>query len=142
MNLVRLAIVSRPGRWNPISKKLFSLNPVGITETATQSGCGCYPGLKVLLCMLTLQLWMASPTSAIEITCHIHPPAQGKDRTSPATTLGPFATDSTCASVRQQMFGNAGRCHCVPGFASPGIRGRAQSRRLAPETMQHDQPLP
>jgi hypothetical protein len=73
---------------------------------------------------MALTVWIVFPATAMETTCHIHPPAQDKDSALPGTTFGPFATESKCETVRQQLFGTDGRCHCAPGFTPSLIRRR------------------
>ena len=97
---------------------------------------------RICMTVFMLFLWWALPASGLEVSCHIHPPAQEQGNNPPATTLGPFASESACDAVRQQLFGLAGRCHCAPGFALP-MPLRRDSRKLPqPGEMQEKLPLP
>jgi hypothetical protein len=95
-----------------------------VNQTAVQSGFWSINSYRLLLGVFTVQLWIVLPAAALEISCHIHPPAQVKGSESPGTTFGPFATQSECENVRQQLFGIDGRCHCAPSFSSSLIRRR------------------
>lgn len=73
------------------------------------------------LVTIILALWLTFPVNAVEINCHIHPNADKKEQDLNTNIIGPFTSESDCEAKRLQLFGNAGRCHCVYGFAFPGV---------------------
>jgi hypothetical protein len=92
--------------------------------------------------LLVLVLWSTASSAALRITCHIHPPPREPNGSAPATTLGPFATEASCETARRQLLGEAGRCHCAPGFGSPLSPGAARARAPLSGGGPNDQPLP
>jgi hypothetical protein len=95
--------------------------------------------VPVLVLVLVLVLGGFLPSaSALEISCHIHPPSADDTGSAVPGLIGPFADEARSQSARQRLFGLAGRCHCVVGFAAPPSAGprsfdAPESRRLPPE---------
>jgi hypothetical protein len=93
--------------------------------------------IRLSLLVLTLAGLLPS-ASALELSCHIHPPSADDTGGAVPALIGPFSDEASCQAARQRLFGSAGRCHCVLGFASPPSAGprssdAPDSRQLPPE---------
>lgn len=80
--------------------------------------------------------------SALGLSCHIHPPSTDETGSAVPAIIGPFSDEASCQTARQRLFGSAGRCHCVLGFATPPSADPRSFDAPGPRQVPHEGSLP
>ena len=87
---------------------------------------------RLALHLLALSsLVITTPAWALEMSCHIHAPAQNGGSANRVVS-GRYESEEVCELLRQRRFGTGGRCHCVYGFTSPVFPGKQSNAPSIP----------